>query len=215
MLRSVRLAKRAIDVAGALAGLAIAAPLAPVIAAAIYIDSPGPIFYRQRRAGRLEGVTTEKNGRRRFRFHEFEMHKFRTMRTDAEKLTGAVIAGKDDPRITRVGKFLRKSRLDELPQFWDVLRGEMSLVGPRPERPELIENLAYAIPFFEERMRDVKPGITGLAQVNGARGETDTVDKMEMRIKYDLEYLRNWSLRLDLWIIFRTVVQVFRDPNAY
>jgi lipopolysaccharide/colanic/teichoic acid biosynthesis glycosyltransferase len=234
MLRSVRLAKRAIDVAGALAGLAIAAPLAPVIAAAIYIDSPGPIFYRQRRAGRLEGVTTEKNGRRRFRFHEFEMHKFRTMRTDAEKLTGAVIAGKDDPRITRVGKFLRKSRLDELPQFWDVLRGEMSIVGPRPERPELIENLAYAIPFFEERMRDVKPGITGLAQISlGYTGEippgseiaklADTLqnpygleetrgnlaDDMRIKLLYDLAYTASLEklstfLSTELRIIART-----------
>ena len=138
MLRSVRLTKRAIDIAGSLVGLAVAAPLMPIIAAAIYIDSPGPIFYRQRRAGRLLGVDSS-NGRRSFKFHEFSMHKFRTMRTDAEKGTGAIIAGKDDPRVTRIGRFLRKSRLDELPQFWDVLRGEMSLVGPRPEQPWIVE----------------------------------------------------------------------------
>jgi lipopolysaccharide/colanic/teichoic acid biosynthesis glycosyltransferase len=233
MLRSVRFTKRAIDVVGSLVGLAVTAPLMPVIAAAIYLDSPGPIFYRQRRAGRLEDVKTN-NGKRRFRFHEFTMHKFRTMRTDAEKGTGAVIAGKDDPRVTRIGKFLRKSRLDELPQFWDVLRGEMSLVGPRPERPELIENLAYAIPFFEERMRDVKPGITGLAQISlGYTGEippgseiaklADTLqnpygleetrgnlaDDMRIKLLYDLAYTASLEklsayLQTELKIIVRT-----------
>jgi len=212
VLPAVRFTKRAIDVVGSLVGLAVSAPLMPIIAAAIYVDSPGPIFFRQRRASRLEGVSYE-NGRRKLRFHLFDMHKFRTMKPDAEKHTGVVVAGKDDPRITRVGKFLRKSRLDELPQFWDVLRGEMSLVGPRPERPELIENLAYAIPFFEERMRDVKPGITGLAQISlGYTGEippgseiaklADTLqnpygleetrgnlaDDMRIKLLYDLAY---------------------------
>jgi lipopolysaccharide/colanic/teichoic acid biosynthesis glycosyltransferase len=148
---------------GAAVGLAITAPLFPVIGAAIYLDSPGPLIYRQKRAGQLLGANGAGG---RYRFVEFEMFKFRTMTPNAEKKTGAILAQKDDPRITRVGKFLRKSRLDELPQFWNVLRGDMSLVGPRPERPELLENLALAIPFFEERMRNVKPGITGLAQVS-------------------------------------------------
>src|SRR5256885_5024841 len=143
-------------------GLAVTAPLFPLIGAAIYLDSPGPLFYRQKRAGQLLGA----NGGGRFRFAEFEMFKFRTMTPNAEKKTGAILAQKNDPRVTRVGRFLRKSRLDELPQFWNVLRGDMSLVGPRPERPELLENLALAIPFFEERMRDCKPGITGLAQIS-------------------------------------------------
>ena len=165
MLRSVRLAKRAIDVAGAALGLAITAPLMPIIAAAIYLDSPGPILFRQRRAGSLKKISNE-NGLKKLSFEEFDMHKFRTMVPNAEAKTGVVVAGADDPRITRVGKFLRKSRLDELPQFWDVLRGKMSLVGPRPERPELLQDLSYAIPLFEERMRDVKPGITGLAQIS-------------------------------------------------
>jgi lipopolysaccharide/colanic/teichoic acid biosynthesis glycosyltransferase len=158
---SVRLAKRALDFVGAAMGLAATLPLYPLIGAAIYLDSPGPLFYRQRRAGRLLDAD-----RGRFRFIEFDMLKFRTMRTDAEKQTGAVLATEGDPRITRVGRILRKSRLDELPQFFNVLRGEMSIVGPRPERPELLQNLALAIPFFEERMRNVKPGITGLAQIN-------------------------------------------------
>jgi lipopolysaccharide/colanic/teichoic acid biosynthesis glycosyltransferase len=186
VLRSVRLAKRAIDIAGAAVGLAITAPLMPIIAAAIYLDSPGPVFYRQRRAGSLRRSRIT-NGVRQFDFDEFMMHKFRTMAVDAEAKTGIVVAGADDPRITRVGRFLRKSRLDELPQFWDVLRGEMSLVGPRPERPELLRDLAYAIPLFEERMRDVKPGITGLAQISlgytGAIPEGSEIGKLAGTIR--------------------------------
>jgi lipopolysaccharide/colanic/teichoic acid biosynthesis glycosyltransferase len=163
MTPGVRLVKRAVDVVGSLVGLAVVAPIVPFIAAAIYLDSPGPVLYRQKRAGSLIGPDG-RNGR--FRFHEFEMLKFRTMQHDAEKQTGAILAQEDDPRITRIGRFLRKTRLDELPQFLNVLRGDMSIVGPRPERPELLENLALAIPFFEERMRNVKPGITGLAQIS-------------------------------------------------
>jgi lipopolysaccharide/colanic/teichoic acid biosynthesis glycosyltransferase len=160
---AVRVAKRALDLVAAGVGLAVTVPLYPLIGAAIWFDSPGPLFYRQRRAGQLEGAEGTPP---RLRFREFHMLKFRTMRPDAEKLTGAVIAKEGDPRVTRIGKILRRTRLDELPQFWNVLKGDMSLVGPRPERPELLANLAMAIPFFEERMRNVKPGITGLAQVS-------------------------------------------------
>jgi lipopolysaccharide/colanic/teichoic acid biosynthesis glycosyltransferase len=159
---SVRIVKRALDIGLASIGLVVAALLFPFIALAIWLDSPGPIFYRQRRAGALEG----RSATGRPRFGRFEMLKFRSMRPDAEKFTGAVLTEEDDPRVTRVGRFLRKTRLDELPQLWNVLSGEMSVVGPRPERPELLENLALAIPFFEERMRGTKPGITGLAQVS-------------------------------------------------
>ncbi|HYU16846.1 MAG TPA: sugar transferase [Candidatus Acidoferrum sp.] len=213
MRLSVRLTKRAIDIISATAGLALVAPFLPVIAAAIYFDSPGPVLFRQRRAGRLLGASNH-NGVRRISFAEFHMHKFRTMKPDAEKYTGPVLAEKEDPRITRVGRFLRKTRLDEIPQLWDVLRGSMSLVGPRPERPELLQQLAFAIPLFEERMRDVKPGITGLAQISlgytGSVSETaeiaalvDTLqnpfqlpeaagslaDDMRIKMLYDLAYL--------------------------
>lgn len=212
MLPSVRVAKRLIDIVASAAGLAAAAPLIPVIAAAIYIDSPGPIVFRQRRAGMLKGFK-EADGLQTPEFVEFSMFKFRTMRPDAEKLTGPVLATENDPRITRVGKFLRKTRLDELPQLFNVLKGDMSLVGPRPERPELLVNLALAIPFFEERMRSVKPGITGLAQVSlgysgkapegseaAAFGETllnpfglddaegAEADDMRMKMLFDLAY---------------------------
>jgi lipopolysaccharide/colanic/teichoic acid biosynthesis glycosyltransferase len=161
----VKIAKRVIDVVASSVGLAVVAPAIPVIAAAIKLESPGPVVFRQRRAGQLLAVERE-NDLPRFQFVEFEMFKFRTMRPDAEKHTGPVLAAENDPRVTKVGRFLRKTRLDELPQLWNVLKGDMSLVGPRPERPELLANLALAIPFFEERMRDVKPGITGLAQVS-------------------------------------------------
>jgi lipopolysaccharide/colanic/teichoic acid biosynthesis glycosyltransferase len=233
MRLGVRLTKRLIDLAAASVGLALTAPLFPLIAAVIYLDSPGPVFYVQRRAGRLLGTRSE-GGRRRFDFAEFSMHKFRTMRTDAESLTGAVLAEQDDPRVTRIGRVLRKTRLDELPQLWDVLRGKMSLVGPRPERPELLENLAFAIPFFEERMRDVKPGITGLAQVNLSysggivagseiekfkavlvnpygleEAEGALADDMRVKLLYDLAYLASLEkftafLRMELGIIVRT-----------
>ena len=159
---AVRVVKRGIDIVMAIFGLLIAAAFSPFIILAIRVDSAGPVFYRQKRAAGT-GVRN-RSGRRQFA--SFDMLKFRSMRIDAEKQTGAILASENDSRVTRVGRFLRKTRLDELPQLWNVLIGDMSLVGPRPERPELFENLALAIPFFEERMRDCRPGITGLAQIS-------------------------------------------------
>ncbi|HTA18255.1 MAG TPA: sugar transferase [Polyangia bacterium] len=238
---SVRFTKRLIDVVGSSLGLAITLPLYPVIAALIYLESPGDVFIRQVRAGELEtGDPTPTGSVARPRFRTFHMMKFRSMRPDAEKHTGPVLATENDPRITRVGKFLRKTRLDELPQFINVLRGEMSIVGPRPERPELAEQLAMAIPYFEERMRDVKPGITGLAQISlGYTGkplagsllatfeadltnpfkvegaEDALADHMRMKLLYDLAYSAATEdlkhfLPLELTIILKTPLVMLR-----
>jgi lipopolysaccharide/colanic/teichoic acid biosynthesis glycosyltransferase len=239
--RSVRVVKRLIDVIGSCIGLAIALPLCPFIAAAIYLESPGGVLIRQIRAGQLRAhEPSPTGGASRPRFQEFSMLKFRSMRPDAEKFTGVVVASQDDPRITKVGKFLRKTRLDELPQFWNVLVGHMSLVGPRPERPELAEQLAMAIPYFEERMRDVKPGITGLAQISlGYTGkprpntliaqfeadltnpfkmegtEDALADHMRMKLLYDLAYTAATDnlrtyLPVELGIIVRTPLVMLR-----
>ena len=226
--------KRLMDVIGSSVGLAITLPFYPVIATAIYLESPGPVLFRQLRAGQLIPSDHNPNGLHRPRFSEFTMFKFRSMRLDAEKNTGPVLATENDPRVTTVGRFLRKTRLDELPQFLNVLRGDMSIVGPRPERPELAEQLAMAIPYFEERMRDVKPGITGLAQislsytgkprpnseliqfekhltnpfkVDGA--ENALADDMRMKLLYDLAYSAAMEsvreyLRVELSIIVKT-----------
>ena len=236
MQASVRFAKRLFDVAASAVGICLAAPMVPVIAAAVYVDDPGPILYKQRRAGRLIGFDATSLPV----FEQFDMYKFRSMRVDAEKLTGAVLASEGDPRVTRVGKFLRKSRLDELPQLVNVFLGQMSLVGPRPERPELLVNLAMAIPFFEERMRDVKPGLTGLAQVSlGYTGRAfegsqasqhedqllnpfdlpetqgSTADDMRMKLLFDLAYaaaLEQLSsyIRMEAGIVFKTPLVMLR-----
>lgn len=230
MRPSVKVCKRVTDVAGALVGLALSTPLYVPIALAIRLDSKGPIFIVQRRAGAL----VDGDGKNGPSWVEFDMYKFRTMTADAERGTGAVVSTKGDPRVTRVGRFLRKTRLDELPQFWNILRGEMSLVGPRPERPELLRNLAAAIPFFEERTRGMKPGLTGLAQVSlGYAGEADPdspvaklrdtltnpfkldeaegalADDMRMKLLFDLAYAASLEhlpsfLRMELEIILKT-----------
>lgn len=161
--------------------------LLPFIALGIKFTSPGPLIYRQKRVGRL-GKT-------------FNMVKFRSMRSDAEKETGAIWAIENDARVTKVGKFLRKTRLDELPQIWNILKGEMSLVGPRAERPEFNEQLKH-VPFYEERYL-VKPGLTGWAQINFRYGAS--ISDAEEKLKYDLYYIKNRSLLLDLGIILKTI----------
>jgi len=190
-----RVAKRAMDVVGASAGLVVLSPLMMLIAALIKLESYGPAFYVQERMG-LDA-------------RPFPIIKFRSMRPDAEK-RGPGWTTEDDPRRTKIGTFLRKTNLDELPQFINVLLGDMSLVGPRPERPIYVEQFRRSIPRYMERHRE-KAGVTGWAQVNGYRGDTSIIE----RTKYDLWYCENWSLMLDVKIILRTVVQVFKSPNAY
>ena len=178
-------------------GMIVAMPLMLVTAIAVKLSSPGPVLYRQRRVGH--------NG------HVFTLAKFRSMYSDAEARTGAVWASKDDPRITAVGKWLRKLRLDELPQFWNVVKGDMSIVGPRPERPEFVELLAHQIPYYRQRLA-VKPGITGWAQINHKYGDTE-LDAM-IKLEYDLYYIKNVGLALDLYIIFHTIKVMLLSRGA-
>ncbi len=193
------LIKRLSDILIALLALTLTMPLMLLIALAIRLDSRGPILFRQHRYG-LDGA-------------QILVWKFRTMR-DEESGARVRQATRDDDRVTRVGSFLRRTSLDELPQFVNVLRGTMSVVGPRPHAVAHNELFRKVIKGYMVRHK-VKPGITGWAQVNGARGETARLEDMERRIGYDLEYLRRWSLRLDLWIIWRTIRLVFHDPHAY
>ena len=195
--RALMLAKRMIDVAASAAGLIIGAPLFLAVAAAIRFTSAGPVLYHQTRVGE--------------RGRHFRLHKFRTMRTDAEAATGPVFAAEKDPRVTRVGNVLRLTRLDELPQLWNILRGEMSLVGPRPERPEFVRDLSDEIPFYGQR-HAVKPGLTGWAQVRYAYAAT-VADTME-KLQYDLFYIKNLSIVLDLLIILSTVKTVLRRRGS-
>ena len=191
-----RILKRAFDVAFALVVLILASPLLLILILLIKATSPGPIFFLQERVG-LDGTL-------------FRVIKFRTMRTDAEKETGPVWAAKNDPRTTSVGKILRRYSLDELPQLFNVLLGEMSIVGPRPERPYFVERFKVKIPKYLDRHR-VKTGMTGWAQVNGLRGNAP----IEERTKYDVYYMENWSLIFDLKIILKTVRAVLFGKDAY
>lgn len=191
-----RVAKRSFDVVFSGTVLVLLSPVMAAIALAVKLTSPGPIFYPQDRMG-LDG-------------QRFRMLKFRTMGQDAEAETGPVWASKGDTRRTRLGSFLRRFSLDELPQFLNVLRGQMSVVGPRPERPVFVEQFRQTVPGYMLRHK-VKSGVTGWAQVNGLRGNTS----LEKRIQFDLEYIERWSLWLDSKIIVLTVFRVLFDRNAY
>lgn len=196
---SVLISKRVLDISAALFGLSIGLCLLPFLAVLIKLDSKGPIFFSQLRVGQVTPDTSKM----------FSMYKFRTMRTDAEEATGAVLATKNDPRITRIGRFLRLTRLDEIPQLYNVLKGDMSLIGPRPERPDFYKKLEDAIPFFTERTWGLKPGITGLAQVN--QGYDECIEDVRNKVSYDHAYALSLSsffswIRADINIVVKTIV---------
>jgi sugar transferase (PEP-CTERM system associated) len=190
-------AKRAIDVLFAALGLLLLAPVMPIVALLVKLTSPGPILYHQTRVGR--------GGR------PFMVHKFRSMRANAEAATGAVWATSGDARVTRVGRFLRRTRLDEVPQLWNVLVGEMSLVGPRPERPEFVSELQRTIPFYGFR-HGVRPGLTGWAQVRYTYGAS-VEDALE-KLQYDLFYIKHITIAFDLFILFSTMKTVILRRGA-
>ena len=186
--------KRGMDILLSSIALIVCSPLMLIIAIAVKCSSPGNVIFRQERVGR--------DGK------PFYIYKFRSMRQDAEAGVGHVWASKDDPRQTQLGRFLRRWCLDELPQFFNVLKGDMSLVGPRPEMSGLIDDFSKAIPHYLDRHR-VKCGLTGWAQVNGLRGNTS----LEERIRYDLYYIENWSMTFDIKILFRTLWSIKRSPK--
>ncbi len=189
--------QRVFNLLAATVGIVLASPLVLITALAVRLSSSGPVLYRQLRVG-LDG-------------HPFTVYKFRSMRANAEAATGAVWASRNDPRITPVGRIIRKIRFDELPQLFNVLKGEMSLVGPRPDRPEFVKALSERIPYYRQR-HYVRPGITGWAQINHKYGDTleDTVTKLE----YDLYYIKNMSLSLDAYIVFHTLKTMLLSRGA-
>jgi exopolysaccharide biosynthesis polyprenyl glycosylphosphotransferase len=194
--------KVAIDRAGAALALAALLPLMLIIAVAIRLESPGPALFTQERIG--------------YRERSFRCYKFRSMYHHLEDGRASQQATRDDKRVTKFGRFLRRSSLDELPQLLNVLKGEMSLVGPRPHAPETRAAgriFSEIVPFYDRR-HCVRPGITGWAQVNGWRGETRTVEDIEMRVRYDLEYIYNWSLLFDLRIMLLTLARMISDDTA-
>ena len=188
----------------AIVALVLLSPIMLVTAIAIKLDSKGPVFFKQKRHG--------------FNNELVEVYKFRSMRTDMLDFDASRLVTKDDPRVTRVGKFIRKTSIDELPQFINVLRGELSVVGPRPHALQAkADNILYyeAVEGYFARHK-VKPGITGWAQIHGWRGETDTVDKIMQRVQHDLYYIEHWSILLDAYIVLMTPFTLFsKSENAY
>jgi len=202
----VSLAKRTIDILSAVFGILLTMLLLPFIALAIRIDSKGPVFYSQQRIGREHSNHTA----------IFNIYKFRTMHLSTNQSVECCWAAQNDPRITRVGKFLRKSRIDELPQFINVLRGDMSLIGPRPEQPGLIDSLEKSIPFYRERVFNVAPGITGLAQIE--QGYDKNIEDARAKIAYDHTYALTLAhplqwLRLEAYIILQTILVVIKGSG--
>ena len=189
-------AKRAVDICGALVGIILFSPIMLVVATLIKLTSPGPIIFKQERVG--------------LHNKPFMMYKFRSMvqQTEADEKKGWTVPG--DPRVTRVGRFIRKTSIDEFPQFFNVLAGQMSLIGPRPERTQFVEMFKEEIPRYMIK-HQVRPGITGWAQVNGFRGDTSIYE----RVKYDIWYIENWTMSLDVKILFLTIFKGFVNKNAY
>jgi lipopolysaccharide/colanic/teichoic acid biosynthesis glycosyltransferase len=217
--------KRSLDILGALFGLVLCAPFFIILPILIKLDSPGPVFYLQDRIGhnRRRGRRRANNGstlgrasrdRRRadLKGRPFQVIKFRTMVVDAEKKCGPVWATRNDPRVTRLGRILRKTRLDEIPQFINVFLGHMALVGPRPERPHFVEELSEKVENYALRLQ-VKPGLTGLAQIEN--GYDSSVTAVVRKVHYDLEYIRNWSILQDFKILFRTIGVVVTGKGAF
>lgn len=188
--------KRLIDIIGSLCGLIVLSPVLLIVAILVKVTSKGPIIYKQERVG-----LHKKN---------FWMYKFRTMKVQTETAEKQCWTTKDDPRVTKIGKFLRKTSIDEFPQLWNILRGDMSIVGPRPERPQFVEKFREEIPRYMIK-HQVRPGLTGWAQINGYRGDTS----IRRRIDYDLYYIENWSMGFDFKIMFLTIFKGFVNENAY
>jgi lipopolysaccharide/colanic/teichoic acid biosynthesis glycosyltransferase len=226
LIVSCRWIKRTIDILGAGIGLIILSPLFALVGLAVKLDSDGPVFFVQTRVGRNRRTVSRRvnpfvmseerrnrDRRKKDLFGKpFAVYKFRSMVNNAEKKSGPIWATQNDPRITRVGAFLRKTRIDELPQLLNVLRGEMSLVGPRPERPVFVEKLSQDISDYPKRL-NVKPGITGLAQVTN--GYDTSVSSVKEKVRHDLHYINNWSLLQDVRILLKTVIVVVTGKGAF